>query len=347
MERGGGQVVVSPLLSCRARARLSAASRTAPMRDDGDPRGRTQALLAELLGEVPAPRGQAWDVYAAAGATTTAKDLIAERLALPEQAVVLRLRPWLSPETAAAWSAPGEHSEDAPRGYFAASQTEWRAVARRLVRCGLGRLLPEDSCPPGLAAGAFAVAKDVSTDRLIGDRRPMNAGEQQPARVRLPYAPRLRRLRLRPGEALWVAKRDLSNCFYQFEVEPDRLSRQVVGPRLPRSWFEHLEDESRDRELGGDRWHAADLGAVGPGAGEALGDGFCQLALAGVMMGDLGAVAVIQEAHTRMLLRAGVLSPAELLQAPWPFPEGPSAGDVYVDDPVLLMVGSVCAPPRS
>ena len=139
------------------------------------------------------------------------------------------------------------------------------------MRCGLGRLLQPNASPVGLAAGAFAVRKDADKDRLIADRRPRNAGESQPGPVRLPYAPRLRRMRLPPGKGLWLAKRDLSNCFYLFEVEPDRLARQVVGPRLPRAWFEQLDDESLDFAPAAGAWHCPDFAVQGNQQGDELG----------------------------------------------------------------------------
>ena len=51
------------------------------------------------------------------------------------------------------------------------------------------------------------------------------------------------------GEGIWTAKRDLSNCFYLWEVEPSRLERQVIGPRIPRSWLHDVENEAEDRPL--------------------------------------------------------------------------------------------------
>ena len=158
-----------------------------------------------------------------------AKPLIADRLSLPNTAVVLEVDAWLSDETSLAWNtAPSEPdgatARTLPRGYFATSQREWRAVVRRLRRCGLGRMLPPGTAPPWRAAGAFAVPKDAGADRLIGDRRGENALDTQPGPVRLPYAPRLRKIVLEPGQGLWVTKRDLSNCFYLFEVAPERLA---------------------------------------------------------------------------------------------------------------------------
>ena len=72
---------------------------------------------------------------------------------------------------------------------------------------------------------------------------------------------------------------------------------------------------------------------------------FCQVALSGVMMGDVGAVAVIQEAHKRLLLANRVLEPEELIGGS-PFAwDGEVWVDVYIDDLVLMIVGELCDGP--
>ena len=40
--------------------------------------------------------------------------------------------------------------------------------------------------------------------------------------------------------------RDAKDCFHLYEVPASRVSRQVVGPRIPRSWCANFEDESSD-----------------------------------------------------------------------------------------------------
>ena len=133
----------------------------------------------------------------------TSMPFVSDRLALPGSAVVVKLRPWLGGPTAEAWESPGTFDpESAPKAYFAASQRELRKVVRRMVRCGLARRLPANTLPPRCAAGAFAVKKDEHADRLIRDRRPLSAGERQPGPVRLPYAPRLRRMQLPWGKGI-------------------------------------------------------------------------------------------------------------------------------------------------
>ena len=62
----------------------------------------------------------------------------------------------------------------------------------------------------------------------------------------LPYGPRLRRIQLKPGEFLRTTVQDLHTMYYMFKVSDDRLRRQIVGPRVPRSWFADIADESLD-----------------------------------------------------------------------------------------------------
>ena len=69
-----------------------------------------------------------------------------------------------------------------------------------------------------------------------------------------------------------------------------------------------------------------------------------RVCMTAVMMGDVGAVTVVQEAHTRLLLRSGVLSPETMVNSPFiKNPDGVQ-GDVYIDDLILMAVGSLCSP---
>lgn len=332
---------------------LKAASRTSPFDCKEDVRGRSRELLDAILSgnasepTSSSPLGSGIFGYNAFGQAAANLDIIGSRPALPPQAALLPLRPWLCEKTGQAWEQAGDFSDiEPPRAYFAATQREWRCAVRRMARSGLGRAISSSSCPPGLAAGAFAVPKDIAQDRLIGDRRPQNAGERMPGPVRLPYAPRLRRLRLQPEQCLWVGKRDLSNCFYLFAVDEARLARQVIGPRIPRAWLADIEDETLDLMDEFPSWWAADLGRAHRAEARSPDDrAFCQFAITGVMMGDIGAVTVIQEAHSRLLLSGRVLRPSELVGGSPFLGDLPLAGDVYIDDLVLMAVGEACRPP--
>ena len=344
---------------------LRAASRTSPFCCEGDVRGRMRELLNGLLSDtlfeplefLAGPELKVGG-YHQASTTSTNVPFVAQRLALPDRAALLPLRPWLSHDTLQEWekhsgtwtSTPGGEPDkpqlETPKAYFAASAAEWRQAARRIVRSGLGVPIAPSSCPPGLAAGAFTVAKDPGEDRLIGDRRPLNALEAKPGPVRLPYAPRIRRLRLAKGKCLWAGKRDISNCFYMYDVGDDRLSRQVIGPRLPRSWFDNIDDAALDDVTSFEPWCVSDLFARGDSAGKHLDEEhYCQLAIRGVMMGDVGAVTVVQEAHSRLLLSKRVLEPTELVGGSPEFGLHPVAGDVFIDDLVILVAGEACRPP--
>ena len=78
------------------------------------------------------------------------------------------------------------------------------------------------------------------------------------------------------------------------------------------------------------RWHELGFMVALGDDGDALAYSFRQLAFVGVMMGDIGAVSVIQEAHTRFLLHHGVLQGEALIPGPLGFPAGPEYKDVDI-----------------
>ena len=43
-----------------------------------------------------------------------------------------------------------------------------------------------------------------------------------------------------------ITIRDTKDCFHLYEVRLSRVTKQVIGPRIPRSWLEHVDDESWD-----------------------------------------------------------------------------------------------------
>eukprot|EP00971_Amphidinium_carterae_P187688 3725056-Amphidinium_carterae.1 len=361
---GGLSAVGSEAAHQLPHAPFQVVSRSSPLAFAGDTRGRMQALCNAILSgrrveneRVKVERHPLYLGYESDGGNRSATVyFVAERLAIPEKSANVPLDPWLSRATRVAWNNPvmsepevvesGSDTHLSGRSYFAASQLEWRAALRRMHRSGLLRLLPPHSCPAGSAAGAFAVTKDESKDRLIGDRRPANSQERMPGPVRLPYAPRLRRIVLKRGQGLWVGKRDLSNCFYLFRVDEARLGRQVIGPRVPRSWFDNVSDVELDFAPDFECWCSSDLGLSAGEEGAQLDPAsYCQIAMAAVMMGDLGAVTVVQEAHSRMMVANRVLHPGELIGGSPEFAWHKTMGDVYIDDLVLLVLGSLAYPP--
>ena len=99
---------------------------------------------------------------------------------------------------------------------------EWRHALRRMHRAGLLELMPQDAARPGLTAGAFAVAKDESKDRLICDRRPQNSMETMVRDPELPFIPALCRFFLPPGKVWRGSARDLKDFYYRLAVPQGR-----------------------------------------------------------------------------------------------------------------------------
>ena len=230
-----------------------------------------------------------------ASASSMVQPFLAARLSIPKRAAQIPIDDSLHESTRELWNNPDpeDQSGEAVRGYFPVSMPEWRASLRKMLRAGLATTLPSNTRDPSLAAGAFTVRKDVDKDRLIADRRPENSKERQVGLCLLPYGPRLRRVQLKPGEFLRTTVQDLHNMYYMFKVSDDRLRRQIVGPRVPISWFADIADESLDF-LGDSEpvepWNWSDVRPSSkrdtpwnPGAGEV--PGMCQVALTAALMG--------------------------------------------------------------
>ena len=67
-------------------------------------------------------------------------------------------------------------------------------------------------------------------------------------------------------------------------------------------------------------------------------DGYRQIAIIGATMGHTNAVSVLEMAHRRQLINAGVLRTHSLLLPERPLPHGNEFGDVFFDDLVLSSI---------
>ena len=104
---------------------------------------------------------------------------------------------------------------------------------------------------------------DRGCERIL---RPLDRGQEA---AELPgYNPRTSAIALcsqapqasaEEGPRLVDCQEDVSNCFYLFEVSEDRLVRQTLGPRIPRSWLDDIEDHEHDIADEFEAWHSADL----------------------------------------------------------------------------------------
>ena len=142
---------------------------------------------------------------------------------------------------------------------------------------------------------------------------------------------------MRPGECLVFHAKDLRHAFYVYGVRAERLATQVIGPRVPLSWFEDLSCEELDYVADAPAWWHDDM-RIGRRAPREAPTGFTQFALGGVVMGDLNAVSAVQNAHRALLLSCGSLEAGGLLLPGLPLPRSEVFGDVYIDDLVLIAV---------
>jgi len=349
---GGVDDALPPDASSRAALAVRAMSRMSPLEFAGDKRGRLQDLMTHIADGLPGRAdaslpfySHSW-IYDGGRTARAALPVVSRRISFPQRAAVVPLADWLPPSVAEAFNHPrlpaDLQPDDIPKGYFAASQKEWRACCRRMVRCSLAQACPASRCHPRHAAGAFGAPKNADRDRFIGDRRPRNATERSIGRVCLPYAPRLRRIRLRPDQGLRIAMRDVKDCFYVYRIDDVRVPGQVIGPRVPASWFARLDREDLDDCDDFEAWCQQDLwrgpGDAAPDPSDFDHENFRDICLQGVIMGDLNAVYAVECAHRRQLLAAGALREDQLLMSGLPFPDGDMVADVYIDDLAYLVI---------
>ena len=111
------------------------------------------------------------------------------------------------------------------------------------------------------------------------------------------------------------------------------MAIQVIGPRLTRSWLEHLDDEIWDLidtdEI--DSWVSKDLLQTCASVGPVSELDYCQIGMAAIDMGDVNAVYTLECAHRRQLLAARALNERSQLVRGLPFPRTKTIGDVYIE----------------
>ena len=119
------------------------------------------------------------------------------------------------------------------------------------------------------------------------------------------------------------------------------MAKQVIGPRMPRSWLEHPDDGSLyvidTAEI--ERWVPQDLLKTCTSVEPVSDLDYRQIGMTAVVMGDVNAVYNFLCGHRRQLLAAarGLNERSLLLRGP-PFPRTKTIGDGFIDDLVILSV---------
>ena len=121
---------------------------------------------------------------------------------------------------------------------------------------------------------------------------------------------------------------------------PSHAAKHVIGPRIPRSWIEHLDDENWNlidtAEI--ESWVMQDLFRTCASVEPVSELDFCRMVMTAIVIGHVNAVCTLECVHRRQLLAARALNELSLLLRGHPFPRTKTIGHVYSDDLVILSV---------
>ena len=191
-------------------------------------------------------------------------------------------------------------------------------VNSALLESGMCILIPDDQVPRNihgkpLVGGLFCVAHKKDTDRLINDRRVLNATELRLNWARLPHGCLLCQLLVGEGEHVRGDGDDLSKYFYKLR---------------------HLENWTK-RNCFGDKVRGDEYIRYGAQPGQ-----FYRLAFTVVCMGDLNAVDIAQEVHHQLLVDAGCLRGGDELVFGTTVPSSLMWDGLYIDDHIIISIGT-------
>ena len=215
-----------------------------------------------------------------------------------------------------AFATPADQSPAPPVVRVLATEHEKIKLFKKLACTGRLQIFHPSEVFPDYAAGVFAVIKDLERDRLILDARPCNLRERSLNTwcKTLASAHAVSLIELDDDKVLLCSGQDLRDYFYQFRVSRKRAARNIFKGALNKQEL----NEIFSGDLGG---FSGEIGFVG---------------LNTLAMGDLCACEFAQAAHVNLLLRAGVFSPAELIQHRCPYPRGLLGIGIVIDDLVGL-----------
>ena len=271
---------------------------------------------------------------------TPVQPLVASRLAMPERSGTFDLASFLTPQVRASYEDP-ERLRDWPPGAAPAVprcgllpiSVEWLRLLARMDGCGLLDLADVDEVPRGpagenLAASFFATTKDAEHDRTVVNRVRRNAQERRLGLVGqvFPHGSSLCEAHLRDGEELRVSADDLPDFYHTCAITRARALSNAVGRPVPihvaKGWASWARFAERHPEA----------------AARAQRRGVVQPLWNALPMGDGNAVDYAQVGHCNVLREGGALRSEHLIAYRDPWPRGPTAEGVMVDDHVVTQV---------
>ena len=275
----------------------------------GEIEGLLDSCTVACYGDVPGAKVDAQGL-------SVAIPVVADRVAVPEEAGLVDPCQWLPPERGATVAALDtlRLSEDQWREIVVACHrvpvSEEAGLVRRLLSRRMVVLLPESDLPRDqegrlMPGGLFCVKKNAEEDRLIFDRRPENATMVQLDWTRLPSGACFCRMLLGPNEFLRGSGDDLRNYYYTLALPDAWIRYNAVGRRV---------DPAIVAEAGLDPAvpHRACFRVLG--------------------MGDINGCAIAQATHEAVLQRKGLLEPESALVYGEPVPRERVWEGAYLDD---------------
>ena len=298
------------------------------------------ALRGEIAKACASGAGYAGPGRVARAMGTPVQPLIASRLAMPERSGTFDLASFLTPKVRASYEDP-ERLRDWPPGVappvprcgLLPLSVEWLRLLARMDGCGLLDLADVDEVPRGpagenLAASFFATTKDAAQDRTVVNRVRRNAQERRLGLVGpvFPHGSSFCEVHLRDGEDLRVSADDLPDFYHTCSISRARALSNAVGRPVPL----HIAQ-------GWDSW-ARFVQHHPEAAARAQRRGVVQPLWNALPMGDGNAVDYAQVGHCNVLRAGGALRSEHLIAYRDPWPRGPTAEGVMVDDHVVTQV---------
>ena len=192
---------------------------------------------------------------------------------------------------------------------------DWEPLLRKLHKAQMITFIPRDQALKEgrklIRGGLFAVPHKETSDRLINDRRPLNAREKKLGWCQLPAGPMLAQLILEKTESIRASGDDLSNYFYLIKHLEKWQPRNCFGKPIKGVVL---------RDLG-------------------LNPKVTYMATFRVLcMGDQNGVCIAQATHEAVLREAGCLEPQHTLVYGKPFPPHRTLEGLYIDDHLVFQV---------
>ena len=318
-------------------------------------RGGRAALASQLpfaLGDATydrlRPRSAALPAMPAQACTR----IVAARVSLPTIGATVPVAPWLPPEwrerlsrpdgllradCRAAFGFPARPGDPAqldadsvgrmiPRPAFLIDRSEYRKLLDCLREVGLvvfrdPRTLPKHPVTGRvLAAGMLGAEKKNDAQRLLLDRRPLNAIEDRLVGEALPFAGDFVRLELGPDEIIRTSLRDGKDQYYVLDPGDARVDWQAFGWPVDLDWFPDV---------------------VIPGAP------YLQPCFRGLIQGDHNAADIAETVGRAILCDSGAFPEADLMPAGRgprmrnaPGHDASLVSDLYIDDAGVVAMSS-------